>query len=154
MIQIKDIMHEDVITISRDETIMKAIEVMAEKEISCLVITSFGKPTGVITQRDILEKVILEGFKPEENLIGSYMTAELITIERDDDLVVAVNKMMENDVKHLPVVHSKKLVGIVTQTDVTFDTYNKLNISDYIELMNSVFKARQKEKDLGKKSFG
>lgn len=154
MIKIKDIMHEDVVTISRDDSIMKAVEVMAEKKISCLVITSFGKPKGVITQRDILEKVVLEGFNPEDNLVGSFMTAELVTIEKEDDLVVAVQKMMESGVKHLPVVHSGKLVGIVTQTDVTFDTYNKLNISDYIELMNSVFQARQKQRSMDEPSYG
>jgi len=118
MLRLRDVMRSPVLTIDADEPVHKAAHVMSVNNIGCLVVTSGGKPVGIVTERDILKKVVAMCRNPEAVKVSEIMSKPLVTGEPDMDIVYAAKLMVGRNVKRLPVVENGKLVGIVTLTDL------------------------------------
>jgi len=112
-------MVEGVITIDADAPVMKAVKVMNENEIGCLIVTRKGKAIGIITERDLLKRVIGKSKNPKTTKVREIMTKPLIAGHPDMDLEEATKLMFKMKIKKLPVVESEgDLRGLITLTDV------------------------------------
>jgi len=117
-LKIEDVMVEDVVTVEEDITVKKAVAIMNKYEIGCLVITKRGKPVGIITERDMLTRVLAESRAAEKTKVSEVMSRPLIVADPNMDLEEAAKLMFKMKVKKLPVVSDGRLVGLVTLTDL------------------------------------
>ncbi|MFX0162036.1 MAG: cyclic nucleotide-binding/CBS domain-containing protein [Candidatus Hodarchaeota archaeon] len=118
-IRVKDIMTIEVISIDGEETVLKAVGLMTEKDISSLLVRKGDKEVGIITEKDILTKVIAKGVIPSEIKVEDVMSAPLIVIEAKAGIEDAAKKMREKKIRRLPVIREGKIIGIITETDIT-----------------------------------
>lgn len=105
-------------TISSHETAFRALEIMAEKNISALLAVDEGKLKGIFTERDYARKVILKGKSSRETTVGDLMTREMCCINPDRSIEECMALMGDMDIRHVPVFENDKLLGIVSMRDV------------------------------------
>jgi CBS domain-containing protein len=111
-------MVTDVVTVGANVNVRRAVRVMNDFEIGCLIVVENGSVVGILTERDVLKRVVDEGRKPEETLVKDVMSKPLITISSEASLENAIELMFKHKIKKLPVVENGKLVGLVTFTDL------------------------------------
>jgi CBS domain-containing protein len=109
-------MVTDVVTVEPDVNVRRAVRAMNDFEIGCLVVVEAGRVVGILTERDVLKRVVDEGRKPEETSVREVMSKP--PISPDADLETAIELMFKHKIKKLPVVENGKLVGLVTFTDL------------------------------------
>lgn len=114
-------MTSDPTWIDASETVDKAAQQLAKEDIGALPICQDGKLTGVITDRDIVVKVIAKGQDPTTVKVGDLAQGEAVTIGADDSIDELVKTMREHDVRRLPVIDGTDLVGVVAQADVAVE---------------------------------
>ncbi len=114
---VKDVMNKNVVVAKSGATIKEASEVMSKYKIGSLVVLEGTEIAGIITERNVLESVA-KGMAPEDTKISDIMTRKVVTIKPDENIENAVNLMIENKIKKLPVVEDGKLKGIVTASDI------------------------------------
>ena len=116
---VKDFCRRDVVTCSPDDTVIGAAALMREKNISSLVVCSAGEPIGIITDRDLRNKVVAGGLDPGGLAVRSIMNAPLITLTEEDFLFEALYRMSRNRIHRVGVVDSAgRLTGIITDSDI------------------------------------
>ena len=118
MLKVKDVMVADLVTVKADISVKKAVKVMNDFEIGCLIVVENGEAVGIITERDILKRIVVEGRDPEKTLVGEVMSKPLIVTSPETSLEEAIESMFKHKIKKLPVVEGGKLVGLVTFTDI------------------------------------
>jgi CBS domain-containing protein len=116
--KVSQIMTEDVVTINQDSSISKAAKLMSDKLIGCLVVTEDDKIKGILTERDILSKVIAEERDATKVKVGEIMSSPVTCISSEETLKKAAHLMGEKRIRRLPVVDNEKLAGIVTSDDL------------------------------------
>ncbi|MHA1595493.1 MAG: CBS domain-containing protein [Candidatus Baldrarchaeia archaeon] len=117
-VKVGDVMVRDVVTVTPDESVKNAVRLMNEKEIGCVVVVKNDEPVGILTERDILRKVIIEGKNPDTTKVEEVMSTPIVTGTPTMTLEEAAKKLVLNRIKKLPIVERKKLVGIVTLFDI------------------------------------
>ena len=117
-VQVADVMQKDVVTVCPDETPVTATKIMAEKNVSSIVVVDNSKVIGILTEADLLKKGILTKSCTEELKISQIMSAPVEVVSPDLFVLDAGNIMKTKQIKRLPVVAHDRLVGIVTQTDI------------------------------------
>ena len=115
---VKDVMNRDVKTIEPGETILEAAKRMNEFRIGCLVVVRKTELVGIVTERDILEKVVAEDKRASRVRVSQAMTRDPVMIGEGKDILEAVDAMNKSHIKKLPVVSGQRLVGILTVTDL------------------------------------
>ena len=114
--RVKDIMNRDVVTVTRDETCSEAAKLLRERKISSLIVNGTAGPIGIITERDYVN-LIADGLDPLRVRVADRMTTDLITVSSSADAADAAQLMTDHHIRHLPVVDSGKLEGIVSIRD-------------------------------------
>jgi len=94
---VKDVMVEEVITVEPDTKVRDAVELMNENEIGCLIIAKNGKPVGIITERDILKKIVCQSKNPELMRVSEIMSKPLLVGQVDMDLGDAARLMLKSN---------------------------------------------------------
>jgi CBS domain-containing protein len=117
-ILLKDIMVRKVITIDPDKTARDAARLMADNNISSVIVMKGDEIVGIVTERDLVRKVCANDIPSSKINIVSVMSAPVITAESDLPIEAAVQRMFNNRIRRLPVVENGKLVGIVTISDI------------------------------------
>jgi CBS domain-containing protein len=117
-LKVEDVMVEDVITVEEKATTKKAVELMNKHEIGCLIVVKRGKPAGIVTERDMLKRILLEPRNPEKIRVNEIMSTPLIVGKPQMDIEDAVRLMFKRNIKKLPVADEGHLVGLVTLTDL------------------------------------
>jgi len=117
-LKIEDVMVEDVVSVSENATVREAAELMSKHEIGCLVVVKKGKPVGIVTETDMVKRVILQPVDPAEIKVGEIMSAPLVAGDPQMDVDEASRIMQRRKIKKLPVVKNGRLVGLVTTTDI------------------------------------
>ncbi len=116
--KIRKIMVKKVKTVPMDATVQKAVKIMNKNRINCLVVTYDKRIAGILTERDLLERVLEKGKDPKETTVSEIMTRQVLVGKPTMELVEASNFMFEKKVKKLPIMEKNRLVGIVTLTDI------------------------------------
>ncbi|HDD63773.1 MAG: histidine kinase [Thermofilum sp. ex4484_79] len=113
-----DIMTSPVVTVLFSDPVIAAVNKMITHDIGAVIVMMGGQPAGIITERDILKKIIMEGRDPKKTMCQDIMTKPLVTVESDTPVARALALMKEKDIRRLPVVKMGRLVGIVTEKDI------------------------------------
>jgi CBS domain-containing protein len=108
----------DVITITESKSVLDAVAVLVEHNIGGLVVTEGDRPTGILTERDILRLTARSPGELGSIQVGSVMTRELITATPEDELSQIMDVMTENKIRHLPVLEGGRLSGIISIGDL------------------------------------
>ena len=118
----RDVMTKDLVTSTPEDTITEVAQLMKNEDIGpVLVVDNDDSKTlvGIITDRDIVLKVIAEGKDPKPTRVGEVMSKKLVTCRPDDNVDVAIDAMAHYQLRRIPVVEDNmKLVGIISQADV------------------------------------
>lgn len=117
-LKVEDVMVKEVITIDENSTVKEAADIMNKFEIGCLIAVRKGKAMGILTERDLLKRVVAEGKDANKTKVKDIMTSPLVVAEPTMDLGEAVKLMFQMKIKKLPVVDGKKLAGLVSLTDI------------------------------------
>lgn len=117
-LRVQDIMIRNVVTVGAKATVSEAIKLMVEHEIGCLVIVQNGDAIGIITERDVLKRVVLEAKNPKAARVSQIMTAPLVAGNPQMNIQEAVGLMTKERIKKLPVTEDGRLVGMITLTDL------------------------------------
>jgi len=115
---IKEVMTRDVRACEPNATVADAAKVMAQEDVGPVPIVEDGRLVGIVTDRDIVVRVVAEGRDPNATRVREIASTELVTVSPDDDLDEALNLLAQRQVRRLPVVEGDRLVGIVAQADV------------------------------------
>ena len=115
---IRDVMTSNPTSCEPSTTVVDAAKVMAQEDVGPVPIVEGGRVVGIVTDRDLVVRVLAEGRDPNSTTIGEIASADLVTVQPDSDLNEALNLMAQNQVRRLPVVEGDQLVGIVAQADV------------------------------------
>lgn len=116
--EIEDVMVKEVVTINADSTARAAVKLMNQHEIGCLVAVESNKIVGILTERDLLRRVLEESKDPTRIKVREIMSKKLVVGTPTMDVTDAARRMLKNEVKKLPIVVDGKLVGILTLTDI------------------------------------
>jgi CBS domain-containing protein len=115
----REIMTPHAECVNADETILDAAEKMARLDVGSLPICGTdNRLKGMITDRDVVVKVLATGKEPKSCLAGELAQGEAVTIGADDDTDEVFATMTEHHVRRLPVIDGNQLVGMVAQADV------------------------------------
>jgi len=119
MAQIRDIMQKNVITIEHDKTAHDAACLISEKDISFLVIMKDNVPIGVLTESDFVKRLSARDKKASEVIISEIMSNKFRWVNPETEIEDAIQKMLNNNIRRLLILDDDKLVGVLTQTDLT-----------------------------------
>ena len=132
--KVEEIMVKDVVTVKDSELVIDAVELMNEHEIGCLVVVNDGKAIGMLTERDMLKRVLAQSMDPKSTKVGEVMSVPLVTVDPQDEVEETARLMFRMEIKKLPVVEDERLLGLVTLTDLVrfqpelIDALKKLGI--------------------------
>jgi len=116
---VKDVMSSPVVTMDENETSNKAAVVMDENDLGCIIVTNkAGKSIGIITERDLVIRVLAKNLKPDTVKAKEIMTTPLVTIEPDATITEAARRMNRLDIRRLGVIYKGNLVGIISSKDI------------------------------------
>ena len=117
-IQTRDIMVRKVITTTRDSTVEETVKLMNEHEIGCLIVTENKKPIGIVTERDLLKRILAKSQILKKIRVEEVMSTPLISVEPDVEIGDVSRLMFQKNIKKMPIVKKDKLLGLVTLTDI------------------------------------
>jgi CBS domain-containing protein len=116
---VKDVMSSPVITIEENTAVNKAAELMDKYDYGCIIVTNkAGKPLGIITERDLVVRVLAKNVKPDSFKAKEVMTSPLMTIEPDAAISDAARKMSKLNIRRFGVVYRGQLIGLVSSKDI------------------------------------
>jgi CBS domain-containing protein len=121
MLSVKEILEKknsDIFSANSQTTVYDAIKLMGEKNIGALPVLDGDQLSGIVSERDYARKVVLMNRKSRETLVKDIMTATVITVSPSDSIDDCMEKMSAKRIRHLPVVHNGKMLGIISIGDV------------------------------------
>jgi CBS domain-containing protein len=116
--QLLRVKGSQVFTVAPSDTVLYAIEIMAARQVGALLVMSQGALVGIISERDYARKIILKKRLSHDTPVADIMTAGPITVSPDDTLHHCMEIMTERRFRHLPVVTSGQVVGMVSIGDL------------------------------------
>ncbi|MGW9231827.1 DUF294 nucleotidyltransferase-like domain-containing protein [Pseudorhizobium sp. NPDC055634] len=119
MRKVGDLMSTPVRTCSPDDSVRHAAGIMREHRVSSLGVVEQNRLVGLVTTRDLTSGVLAQGLDPATTKVSEVMTARPMTLSEGDLGSDVLHLMLEKNIGHLPVVHGERLVGMITQTDLT-----------------------------------
>ena len=133
MAKVRDIMQKNVITIESVKKAHDAAIILKEKEISFLVVVKEGKPIGIVSERDIVRKIVADNNDAQTTQLETIMSKNFKWVEPNASIESAVQKMLNNNIRRLVVLENENLVGVITQTDLTEFLRSKILINATVE---------------------
>ena len=115
---VKDAMTKEVVTADPKINAQKAAKIMDTRKIGSIVLVTKEKLVGIVTERDIVIKLVMEDLTASETTVEDIMTNDPVLIDDDAEVDDAIEAMNEHHVKRLPVVSGSNLVGIITTSDI------------------------------------
>lgn len=116
---IKKYCRRNVATCAPEDSVQKVASVMREQKISSMIVREGNNPVGILTDRDLRNKVVAQGIDPTSVTARDIMTAPLVTVSEDDFIFEALYRISKNDIHRICVVdQDQRLSGIITVTDI------------------------------------
>ena len=132
-------MIRNVITLQANATVHEAVKLLNKHKIGCLVVLNDnGQIAGIVTERDLLERVLESCRNPKQTRVSEIMTRNVITGTPNMDVFEATRMMFKLKVKKLPVTENNRLVGIVTLTDIARATSIDQRTIELIEQLSNM----------------
>lgn len=108
----------EVFSIAPESTVFEAMESMAKHNTGALLVMSGEEMVGILSERDCVRRVELEGRNVRDTKVSDIMTGKVITVDCDQPLEECMSLMLEKSIRHLPVYDGEKLMGFVSVRDV------------------------------------
>ena len=105
-------------SVSPDDTILKAIRIMAERQVGALLVLSNDKLCGIVSERDYTRKVALEGLSSSDALVSQIMSTKVLCARPDQTVQECMALMSDKRARHLPVVDHKQIIGVISIGDL------------------------------------
>jgi CBS domain-containing protein len=105
-------------TVSADDTVMKAARTLRDRHVGCVVVMRHGRAAGIVTDRDLVVRVVADGRDPSNAAVGEFVSYDPVTVQAHEGIETAVERMRAHGVRRLPVVEDGVPVGIVTADDL------------------------------------
>ncbi len=118
---VQDILNHkgrEVASVERERSVIDAAREMNRLKIGSLVVVDGSKVVGIFTERDILVRVVAEGRDPNRLTVGQVMTAPVVCVALETDLLECKSIVTTRRIRHIPVLEKGELVGIVTSGDI------------------------------------
>ena len=116
---VKDIMSSPVVTLNEAATSNKVATIMDQNNLGCVIVTNqTGKPVGIITERDLVIRVIAKNLVPGTVKAKEIMTSPLVTIEPEATISEAARRMSRLEIRRLGVVYKGNIVGLISSRDI------------------------------------
>lgn len=111
-------MRKNVVIVPMDMTVMDAANKMLDMRIGSLIVVKDNKPVGIVTETDIVRKVVASGVSSRVVAMEDIMSKKVMTIDASESIAAAGKMMEKYRIKRLPVMDKEKIVGIITATDI------------------------------------
>ena len=105
-------------TVSPDNTVFEAIQLMSEKNVGALLVTDHGKLIGIVSERDYTRKVALKGRTSKDLRVRDIISEKVMSVTPQNTVEECMRLMTENRVRHLPVLDGEKIIGVVSIGDL------------------------------------
>ena len=139
---VRSIMHKAVST-DVGTSVSEATKIMTGEDVGSILILKNGAPVGIVTERDVLRKVVAPGLNPIQVSVKDVMSSPLITISSDAGIAEALRTMSDKNIRRLLVTDDGKIIGVVTEMNLL-----KAIRDTYADLLTVIMEAL---KPLGKK---
>jgi len=126
-------MEKNVVTIEDDKTALDAANLISEKDVSFLVIMKNNIPIGVLSESDFVKRLAVDDKKASEVIVSEIMSSNFRWVEPETEIEDAIQKMLNNNIRRLVILDNNKLVGVITQTDLTGFLRDKLLVDKTIK---------------------
>ena len=120
IVLVKEVMSKEVKVVRLDTTVDEIVATMDKFDIGSVLVVQGERPVGIITERDILRRIVEPSLDPGTLTAKQVMTAPIITINENANIEEAAKLMAKKKAKRLPVMNNDRLVGILTFTDIVF----------------------------------
>jgi signal-transduction protein with cAMP-binding, CBS, and nucleotidyltransferase domain len=118
VLRVRDLMARNIITIQAEDSIIKAASVMDENGVSSVVVKEENEFSGMITEHNIISRVVSKGLDPQKIKVSEVMSTPLITISPDATIEEAARKMRDNKIRRLLVEENHQKIGIIAESDI------------------------------------
>jgi CBS domain-containing protein len=118
---IREVMTADPRSVSSSDTVVDAAREMREGDVGAIIVADNGKVTGILTDRDIVVRVVAEGRDPSSTKVGDVATMDVITLTVDQTVDDAIRIVREHDIRRIPVVQDGRPAGIVSIGDLAIE---------------------------------
>ena len=136
---VRDIMSKNIVSIEQNKTALEAARLMTESSISSLIVHADDESAiGILTERDFLSKVCSKDLQASNIKIADIMSRIEISAQPNTPIEVAVQRMINNKIRRLPVMESGKVVGIITVTDMAKALRKTLLIDGVLSALSEV----------------
>ena len=119
---LNDKKHKEIISIAPNRPVFDALVILAEYKIGALAVMQDGLLVGIFSERDYAREVVLKGRSSKTTQVQEVMTKEVITGEPNDLVESALSTMSEKRIRHLPVMHDKMILGMLSLGDLVKET--------------------------------
>jgi signal-transduction protein with cAMP-binding, CBS, and nucleotidyltransferase domain len=120
-ILVKNLMSTNVNVFENESTALEVAKAMSDCDADYVIVVQSRKPTGIITERDIIVRMLTQGLDPKVVIARAIYTNPLVTIEESATVEEAAKLMKEWKIKHLPVTRDGKIAGMLTYLDIAFN---------------------------------
>jgi len=108
----------DLFAVAPDVPVIDAIRLMAEKRIGAVLVMDGARLAGILSERDYARKIVLEGRSSKDTPVNAIMTADVVTVSPDATVPACMQMVTEHRIRHLPVVESGRVVGMISIGDL------------------------------------
>jgi CBS domain-containing protein len=115
---VRDIMTKNVITVNLNQGAAEAARVMADKRISSVIVLEKEQPVGIITERDFVKKICAKELEISKVKAGEIMSKIRTFADSETPIDVAIQRMLNHNIRRLPIISEGKAIGIITVTDL------------------------------------
>ena len=128
----KDIIEKDFLSMPEDTTLLHAAQQMrTSRHGFVIVVNSEEKPVGIVTEWDVISKVVAEGKDPKEVRLEELMTRELVTVDPDDGIDKLSAFMATKGIRRVLVVDERSILGVITSRTVL------ARLQDYVDMVST-----------------
>ncbi|HEX3033750.1 MAG TPA: CBS domain-containing protein [Thermodesulfobacteriota bacterium] len=116
-----NLVHREVVAVNEGTTVKEVVKLMEEKNVGSVVVVGGGEVVGIVTDRDILLRVVNKGLNPERSSVDEVMTKGIVVLREEMGLFDALERVKEKGVRRFPVVDARgNLKGIMTLDDIIY----------------------------------
>ena len=131
---VKDLMSTNVNVFKNESTVDQVVKAMSDCDVDYVIVVQSKKPTGIITERDLIVRMFTQGLDPSVVIARAVYTNPLVTIEETATVKEAAELMKKWNIKHLPVTSSGQIAGMITYLDIAF------NVPELLPDMKTIYK--------------
>ncbi|WHS63009.1 CBS domain-containing protein [Pseudomonas sp. G2-4] len=118
LVRLKSVQHQQVHSIAPEQTVLEALQIMAEKNVGALPVIEDGQVVGVFSERDYARKMVLHGRSSVGTQVRTIMSAPVITADSQQSIERCMEVMTDSHLRHLPVLDNGQLIGLLSIGDL------------------------------------